>query len=404
MRKVVWAISVLPFLVPAAAAADRFEFKDGDRVVLIGSTVIEREQRYGYWETALTLIHPDKNITFRNLGWSGDTVWGEARAVFDSPREGYKRLVEHTLAEKPTVIVVGYGTIESFAGEKGLPAFKAQYKNLLDDLAPAKARLVLMSPMSVDRNEWKFGDADQRNREVRLYRDAIEAEAKLRGAPFVDDIGYRYGPASPLMENGMHLTPWGYAHTAHGLMTELRLLWPGPKPVEFKSLGPVRMVQPSLPMFALPPQKDDRSFSGDCALRISGVPTGKYQLKIDGSVVPVTNFQRVSNGLPPEKVWHWPGKLDDKLVFIAAAMGPSLDQVEKLRQTIVAKNELYFHRWRPQNVTYLFLFRKHEQGNNAVEIPKFDPLIAAKEKEIASLRKPVEHVYELVEVKGNEKQ
>jgi len=72
---------------------------------------------------------------------------------------------------------------------------------------------------------------------------------------------------------------------------------------------------------------------------------------------------------------------------------------ELLRKDIVAKNELYFHRWRPQNVTYLFGFRKHEQGNNAVEIPKFDPLIEAKEKEIAKLRKPVEHVYELVPVK-----
>ncbi len=39
------------------------------------------------------------------------------------------------------------------------------------------------------------------------------------------------------------------------------------------------------------------------------------------------------------------------------------------------KDQLFFHRYRPQNETYLFLFRKHEQGNNAVEIPQFDPLI-----------------------------
>ncbi len=49
--------------------------------------------------------------------------------------------------------------------------------------------------------------------------------------------------------------------------------------------------------------------------------------------------------------------------------------IETIRREIVRKNELYFHRWRPQNVTYLFLFRKHEQGNNAVEIPQFDPLV-----------------------------
>jgi hypothetical protein len=46
-----------------------------------------------------------------------------------------------------------------------------------------------------------------------------------------------------------------------------------------------------------------------------------------------------------------------------------------LKRLINQKNQLFFHRYRPQNETYLYLFRKHEQGNNAVEIPQFDPLI-----------------------------
>jgi hypothetical protein len=75
--------------------------------------------------------------------------------------------------------------------------------------------------------------------------------------------------------------------------------------------------------------------------------------------------------------------------------GPEFEQVEALRKAINAKNQLYFYRWRPQNETYLFGFRKHEQGNNAREIPLFDPLVEAKEAEIARLRVPVPHVYEL---------
>lgn len=54
------------------------------------------------------------------------------------------------------------------------------------------------------------------------------------------------------------------------------------------------------------------------------------------------------------------------------------------------KNELFFHRWRPANSTYLFGFRKHEQGRNAVEIPQFDPLIANWENWIAGLRNPAQ--------------
>ena len=62
---------------------------------------------------------------------------------------------------------------------------------------------------------------------------------------------------------------------------------------------------------------------------------------------------------------------------------------EALRESIVAKNRLFFHKWRPANETYLFLFRKHEQGQNAKEMPMFDPLISEKESEIGKLKTAV---------------
>jgi putative heme-binding domain-containing protein len=52
---------------------------------------------------------------------------------------------------------------------------------------------------------------------------------------------------------------------------------------------------------------------------------------------------------------------------------------EALRASVLRKNSLFFHRSRPANYTYIFGFRKREQGNNAVEIPKFDPLIETAE-------------------------
>ena len=67
-----------------------------------------------------------------------------------------------------------------------------------------------------------------------------------------------------------------------------------------------------------------------------------------------------------------------------------------MRDAILKKNELFFHRWRPENNTYLFLFRKHEQGQNAKEIPQFDPLVKAEEQKITGLRKPLKHTIELV--------
>ena len=83
---------------------------------------------------------------------------------------------------------------------------------------------------------------------------------------------------------------------------------------------------------------------------------------------------------------------------VVVSSGPEYDQAQALRAAINRKNDLFFHRWRPQNNTYLFGFRKHEQGNNAVEIPQFDPLVAEQEKLIARLKKPVPHIYELSRV------
>lgn len=66
--------------------------------------------------------------------------------------------------------------------------------------------------------------------------------------------------------------------------------------------------------------------------------------------------------------------------------GPLPPAEAVLNAAIRKKNDLFFHRWRPANWTYLFGFRKHEQGQNAVEIPKFDPLVEEWDRRIARLR------------------
>jgi lysophospholipase L1-like esterase len=67
----------------------------------------------------------------------------------------------------------------------------------------------------------------------------------------------------------------------------------------------------------------------------------------------------------------------------------SLATLSAVRQAVVAKNELFFHRWRPANETYLFLFRRHEQGNNAIEIPQFDPLVEAAEEKVRVIARTI---------------
>src|SRR6185437_2127300 len=170
-----------------AQPAPKFEIKDGDRIVWIGSTLVEREQRYGYWETALHAAFPDKQFTVRNLGWSGDTVFGEARGRFDfnNPDACFKQLVNLTLELKPTVIFVSYGTNESFEGEAGLPKFEKGLEKLLNALKPAKARVVLFTPLPFEI--FKGGHAlKKRNDQLSAYSSAIKRIANRRGLILAD--------------------------------------------------------------------------------------------------------------------------------------------------------------------------------------------------------------------------
>lgn len=287
-----------PFLalMPAPAVAAPFELKPTDRLVLIGNTLIEREQRYGYWEAMLTARAPGLKV--RNLGWSGDDVYGTARRAFDldKPDIGRKRLVELTIAENPTAILICYGGNEAFEGEAGLEKFKKGLEKLLDELAPTKARVCLMSPPPMEDKGRPLPDPGPQNKRLARYRDVIRQIADARGLSFADlfgTLGEGKDTAAGLTDDGLHFSEVGYKRTTPALAKAL--------------------------------------------------------------------------GLPGD--------------------GTYSESLEPVRQAIRKKNELYFYRWRPQNETYLFGFRKHEQGKNAKEVAEFDPLVAEAEAEIDKLLK-----------------
>ncbi len=377
MRRLVYflaALSGVGVASPARAAEPPpFAWKDGDRVVLIGDALIEREQEQGMVETVITLAHLDKTITFRNLGWSGDTVFGTARARFGTEADGFKHLVEHVLALKPTVLVVGYGMTDSFAGEAGLPRFKSGLNHLLDVLGETRARVLLLSPIAHEDLGRPLPDPTRHNEVLRLYSAAIREIAAERDAtfvdlfkPFLEFMTNRPGPEGgrPLTDDGIHLNRLGYATTA-------------------------ALIGTGRPGDVLSTQTLTRRVSEEIALLARQNPVlgfdklvqeGRYRLMIDGRKAAECEFS------------------DCLGVLLKFTSQPQEKWAEQVRQVIIAKNRLYFYRWRPQNETYLFGFRKHEQGNNAREIPLFDPLVEAKEKEIARLKVPVSHISEFIRV------
>jgi lysophospholipase L1-like esterase len=293
-------------------------FQDGDRILFVGDAFFEREYRFGLIETALTVAHADTPLTFRNLGWSGDNVWGEARALFGKPPDGYADLMKFVDLTKPTVVIVGYGANESFAGESGLEDFLEQYGTLLADLEARTPRIVLLTPVPADAATSPLppAEVEERNRVLARYSEGITSLARTRKLPVIDlFVAMRDAMTrdhhEPLFQNGVHLTEAGYAVAAQEIARQT-------------TTAPV-------------------------ASRFAATWLGEE-----------------ASGSRDRERW------------------------QRIRALVVEKNDLFFHRWRPANVTYLYLFRQREQGKNVVEIPRFDPLVEQKEAEIAALRQQLE--------------
>ncbi len=287
---------MLASLLASQAMAADFELRDGDRVVFLGDGLIEQEQYFGWVELMMSTAYPDRNITFRNLGWNADTPRGASRfglsllqAGHESSSEGFKQLVKQLELTRPTVIVFGYGLASAMeGGPEGLDQFIKDYNELTkaaQDASPG-VRYVFLSPLTPLSRE------NPHRRVVASYSKAIAEFAYGRNSPFVDLSDVATSPGE--RKDDIHLNSEGYRDLADAVRHALKL---------------------------------------------------------------------------PESGWK---------VNPHSAM---------LREIILRKNQWWFHRSRPANVAYVFGFRKREQGQNAVEIPKFDELVAQDEEKIRSLRK-----------------
>lgn len=384
-----------------------FELRDGDVVALVGNTFIEQEQAHSYLETLLASRWPDREIKFRNLGWSGDTVSGEARAMFDKAPQGFDRLMQRVKEVKPTVLLVGYGMNESFAGPAGLGEFKAGLERLLDRLDETKARIALIGPVRHEDLGRPYPDPAEHNRNLRLYADAMKEIAQRREYGFVDlftlladnaTAGSSNSPAH-LTTNGIHLSPYGYWRVAGAIEQGLGLPsrgWTiavdalqGGSKAEGVQIGDAKAAEGRVSFRTegetLPPPPAPADAPRGATLpeaprvvRVTGLPPGRYVLKADGAALASGTERQWAEG-----------------VEIGTEHDPLARQAEKLRQAAIDKNEQFFNQWRPANWTYIFGFRRHEQGQNAAEMPQFDQYIARKEAEMAKLRAAASRTFTL---------
>jgi hypothetical protein len=122
----------LPIIASILPATAQLPLQQNDTVCLIGNALADRMQHDGWVETALQSHLAGKNITFRNLAVSGDTVTSR-------PRSKGVPTVEDILAHtKADVVFAFFGYNESFGGQAKLPSFKADLAAMIDNYRAAK--------------------------------------------------------------------------------------------------------------------------------------------------------------------------------------------------------------------------------------------------------------------------
>lgn len=209
------------------AHAALFELKDGDRVALLGDAFIEREQYEGWIELAATTDFADRNVTFRNLGWSGDTPAGASRcglsllqAGLEPAGEGWRQLVKQLETYKPSVLITGYGMAASLPGGETPEEFRKDFERLLDQ-AKGMRVIVLGTPPRFLRD----GETNE-TANVSTRRDALAAinrkmkeVAAARNLSFVGLDGLE--EKSGLSDDGIHLNGDGYQAVAREIEKQL---------------------------------------------------------------------------------------------------------------------------------------------------------------------------------------
>lgn len=366
----IFGLCLILTLCTGSISFGQVEFKDGDTIVFLGDTLIERAGEFGHIEATISASYPDSDLKFRNLGWSADTILGLSRAGFDhlKPEPGWRHLVGALKESDPDWVVFGYGMAESFGGDNNLEAFETGFRRLIGEIhgiSPEKdVQFIFLSPIAHEMIPGPLPSPAPHNRDLRKYVKLIQNLAHEFDSPFVNLYGWsaRHPGPKQLTDNGIHLNDYGYQAASQFIGKRLKLK-SATQQVRINRVG--EAIEKNIAVGSAVHFRGGESLSEDI----------NYLLRIDGRPVAVASGSEWKKGVP-------------------VSDGPIADAYSQLQQSILEKNKLFFYRWRPQNNTYLFLFRKHEQGQNAREIPMFDPLIAGKESEIFRASKPKSHLIE----------
>ncbi len=332
--------------------------------MILGDSITQQKMYSTMVESFVLSRFPGWNISFRNTGWGGDTMGLRTRKGIDV---GFDRDIKPL---QPTAVTIDFGMNDARAGESGRDAYVASAKTLADKFAAIGTGVAFVTSSPEERYLDGQPAGSAYNLMLRKYSDGLQSVAKEKGLVFVNQLepmievieAGRKADSFSKAEGGQRLIPdgvhpnWaghlvmatsilkglnapslvssveidaksGEATTANAKVTDVKT---GEK-ISFTRLDeampwpvPSDSVLPT-PIAGFAPFDDLSRYM----LKVTNLPAGKYAVSVDGKEFGNFSQEQLAGGVNLTK---------------AALTG--LPEVKALLDAIIAKNELFFMRWR----------------------------------------------------------
>lgn len=420
--------SLVLVLACAAALQTRgaeFAIHDGDRVVFLGDSITEQRLYTTYIEAYALTRHPSWQLSFRNVGWGGDTSWLRQRAhpdegqLFAAEGATLDGMVEKSVGQglgrdvlplKPTFVTVKFGmndhSYQTFRPDI-FRAYSRSQSEIAKVLQGAGARVAFLTPQPIE-DKRPDPDQDVRNQSLRQFSDGLKDVAEKSHAAFVDQfapyltlmLAARSNDPKAIIGGGdaVHPGPAGQTLMAWAVLKGLGAT-PAVSKVEIQGDGKSATTEAcrveklartehgltfdrlddALPMpidsraesaLKLAPVLDDLS---RYELRVAGLPEGAYEISVDGESVTKTDAAKLAQGLN-----------------LSNLGGPITQQSRDVLALVFKKNDRYFERWRQVQLYSApgWLKGPEVETRRDAELKRLDGEIRELESQIDAARKP----------------
>jgi lysophospholipase L1-like esterase len=411
----------------AWAADDTFKLKNGDEVLFYGDSITDQRMYTVVVETYVATRYPHLDVNFVNSGWGGDTVFGGGGGSIET------RLTRDLYPYHPSIVTImlgmndgGYKAESESNDQKYFSGYRHLVESIHTNLPQAKILAIEPSPYDDVTGPPAFPVAGDilYNEVLRSFGKWIVTNASQLN---VDTVDLNTPLVKTLMRaqeldpiNANQIIP-GHIHPSFGghmVMAENILkAWQARAIVSAVTLrvahGTAKVVSSQFTSISGLSSGDSLSWtqldeslplpfrqwidmwgggtSVDLAIRssditaalnqqvlkVEGMPSGTYSLKIDGTSVGAFNNDQLATG-----------------VNLAVLKTPATDQAMKVYQLANSHEEIHYDRWRNIDVP-LAEYKMPESTPASTVLDQLDDAIAKKMREIAQ---PIPHKFELVPI------